>query len=129
MTARRYLDQRLRLHLLRAAEAVETHGSLVKAAAALGVSQPALTKSLHELEDILQLRLFDRHPRGMRPTEAGAVFVQSARRVLAELHRLDEQLDLVSSSEAGAVTLGALPVTAAGILPGVLTSRWARRIC
>ena len=121
MTARRYLDQRLRLHLLRAAEAIESQGSLVKAAAALGVSQPALTKSLRELEDILQLRLFDRHPRGVRPTEAGAVFVQSTRRILAELHRLDEQLDQLSSSEGGAVTLGALPVAAAGILPGVLT--------
>jgi LysR family transcriptional regulator, pca operon transcriptional activator len=120
MTARRYLDQRLRLHLVRAAEAIEAQGSLVKAAAALGVSQPALTKSLHELEGILQIRLFDRHPRGVRPTEAGAVFVQSARRILAELHRLDEQLDQLSSSESGAVTLGALPVAAAGVLPGVL---------
>ena len=120
MTTRRYLDQRLRLHLVRAAEAIEAQGSLVKAAAALGVSQPALTKSLRELEDILQIRLFDRHPRGVRPTEAGAVFVQSARRILAELHRLDEQLDQLSSSESGAVTLGALPVAAAGVLPGVL---------
>jgi LysR family pca operon transcriptional activator len=120
MTARRYLDQRLRLHLVRAAEAIEAQGSLVKAAAALGVSQPALTKSLHELEDILQIRLFDRHPRGVRPTEAGTVFVQCARRILAELHRLDEQLDQLSSSESGAVMLGALPVAAAGVLPGVL---------
>jgi LysR family pca operon transcriptional activator len=121
MTPRRYLDQRLRLHLLRAAEAIETHGSLIKAAAALGVSQPALTKSLHELEDILQLRLFDRHPRGVRPTEVGEAFVQCARRILAELRRLDEQLDRISSSEEGTVSLGALPVAAAGVLPGVLT--------
>ena len=43
------------------------------------LSQPALTKSLHELEDILQLRLFDRLPRGMHPTDSGAVFVRSAK--------------------------------------------------
>ncbi|HLJ70853.1 MAG TPA: LysR substrate-binding domain-containing protein [Roseiarcus sp.] len=119
--ARRYLDQRLRLHLLRAADAIEAQGSLIKASAALGVSQPALTKSLHELEAILQLRLFDRHSRGVSPTEAGVAFVQCARRVLAELHRLDEQLDRLSSLEGGTVAIGALPVAAAGLLPGVLT--------
>jgi len=42
LTARRYLDQRLRLHLLRAADAIATHGSLLKASAALGLSQPGL---------------------------------------------------------------------------------------
>jgi LysR family transcriptional regulator, pca operon transcriptional activator len=51
---RRYLDQRLRLSLLRAVDAVEVHRSLLKASAVLGVTQPALTKSLHELEDIVQ---------------------------------------------------------------------------
>ena len=58
---RRFLDRRLRLPLLRAVDAVATRGSLLKASVVLGVSQPALTKSLHELEDLLQLRLFDRH--------------------------------------------------------------------
>lgn len=87
---------------------------------ALGVSQPALTKSLRELEDVLQLRLFDRHSRGVRPTEPGVVFVRSARRILAELRRLDEELDRLSSPGGGAVTLGALPVAAAGVLPGAL---------
>lgn len=121
MAARRYLDQRLRLHLLRAVDAIERHRSLLKASAALGVSQPALTKSLHELEDILQRRLFDRHPRGVHATEAGTVFVQSARRILAELRRLDENLDLLSSRDGGVLALGSLPVTASGVLPGALT--------
>ena len=117
---RRYLDQRLRLSLLRAVDAVEVHRSLLKASAVLGVTQPALTKSLHELEDIVQTRLFDRHSRGVRPTEAGLVFVQTARRVLAELRRLDEALDQLSTPGSGAVALGALPVAAAGVLPGAL---------
>ncbi len=121
MAPRRYLDQRLRLHLLRAVDAIETHRSLLKASAALGLSQPALTKNLQELEEVLQLRLFDRHTRGVHPTEAGAVFVRSARRVLAELRRLDEELDLLSAPGGGMVALGALPVAAAGVLPGALT--------
>lgn len=121
MTTQRHLDHRLKFHLLRAVDAIERHRSLLKASVALGVSQPALTKSLHELEDILQLRLFDRFPRGMHPTASGAVFVRSARRILAELRRINEDLDLLSSPGGGVVAIGALPVAAAGVLPGVLT--------
>jgi LysR family pca operon transcriptional activator len=121
MTGRRYLDQRLRLQHLRAVDAMQRHGSLLKASASLSISQPALTKSLHEAEEILQLKLFDRHSRGVRPTEAGQVFVRSARSILAELRRLDDELDEVSSVGGGTLTLGALPVAASGVLPGVLT--------
>src|SRR3954463_4472106 len=120
LMTRRYLDQRLRLSLLRAVDAVDAHGSLLKASAVLGVTQPSLTKSLRELEDMVQLRLFDRHSRGVRTTEAGLVFVRTARRVLAELRRLDEELDQLSSPGSGSVALGALPVAAAGVLPGTL---------
>ena len=81
--ARRYLDQRLRLSLLRAVDALETHRSLLKASTVLGITQPALTKGLQELEDILQTRLFHRHSRGVRPTAAGLLFVQTARPILA----------------------------------------------
>jgi LysR family transcriptional regulator, pca operon transcriptional activator len=120
MMKRRYLDQRLRLSMLRAVDAVEAQRSLLKASQMLGITQPALTKGLQELEDILQIRLFDRHSRGVRPTKAGLVFVQTARRILAEIRRLDEELDDLSSPGGGTVALGALPVAAAGVLPGAL---------
>jgi DNA-binding transcriptional LysR family regulator len=57
----------------------------------------------------------------MRPKQAGTIFVQTARRILAELRRLDEELDLLSTSRGGAVAIGALPVAATGVLPGALT--------
>ena len=121
MTARRYLDQRLKLHHLRAVEAIVAQRSILKAAAVIGLSQPALTKTLRELEDILQQRLFDRLPRGMRPTEAGLLLAQTARRILAELRRLDEELDRLADPEGGTVAVGTLPVAATGVLPGALT--------
>ena len=121
MATRRYLDQRLRLHHLRAVDAIQTHRSLLKASAALGLSQPALSRSLQEFEELLQIRVFERHSRGVVLTEAGTVVIESARRVLAELRRLDEELDLFSQPGGGTVALGALPVAAAGVLPGVLT--------
>jgi LysR family pca operon transcriptional activator len=117
---RRYLDQRLKLPLLRVADALEAHGSLLKASSTLGLGQPALTRSLQELEDIVGQRLFERHARGVRPTEAGGVIIRLARRVLAELRRADEELDLVGSPEGGTVAIGVLPVAAVGVLPGAL---------
>ncbi|MBE9603740.1 LysR family transcriptional regulator [Acetobacteraceae bacterium H6797] len=117
--ARRYLDQRLKLPLLRVADALETHGSLLKAASALGVSQPALSRSLQELEEITGTRLFERHPRGVIPTEAGQVIIRLARRILAELRRADEELEALGAA-TGTVAVGVLPVAAVGVLPGVL---------
>ncbi len=119
MPIRRYLDQRLRLPQLRMVDAIDAQGSLLKVAAALGLSQPALTKGLQELEALLQTRLFDRHARGVRTTEAGHAFVRAARHVLAELRRVDLELDGLPA-RGQTVALGALPVAAAGVLPGVL---------
>lgn len=120
MTTKRYLDQRLRMQMLRCLDALDAQGSVLKAAAALGVSQPALTKTLQDLEDIVATRLFERHSRGVRATEAGEVLVLTARRVLAELRRADEALDQLEGPGGGTVAIGALPVAAGGVLPGAL---------
>jgi len=121
VTLRRYLDQRLKLHHLRAVEAIVAQRSLLRASATLGLSQPALTKTVQELEEITGQRLFDRLPRGVRPTEAGALLAEVASRILAELRRLDEALDRVADPEGGTVVIGTLPVAATGVLPGALT--------
>lgn len=117
---RRYLDQRLKLPLLRVVDALDAHGSLLKASSALGIGQPALSRSLKELEAIVGTQLFERHARGVRPTATGIALVRLARRVLAELRRADEELDTIAGPEGGVVALGALPVAAVGVLPGAL---------
>ncbi len=119
--ARRYLDRRVKLHMLRAADAIAAQGSILKASVALGTSQPALTKSLRELEEIVGASLFDRYSRGVRLTETGERVIRAGRAVMAELLRLEEDLDLGSVGAASTVAVGVLPVTAAGVLPGVLT--------
>jgi LysR family pca operon transcriptional activator len=118
--ARRYLDHRLKLGLLRVADALDVHGSLLKASAALGVGQPALSRSLRELEEIVGAPLFARHARGVRPTEAGVVVIRLARRILAELGRAEEDLDAIGAAGRGTVAIGVLPVAAVGVLPGAL---------
>jgi len=120
MTPHRHLDQRLKVQHFRAVDAIAAHGSLLKAATALSLSQPALSKTVRDVEDILGVMLFERNPRGVAPTAAGVAFIESARRLLAELRRLDETLDVVSSSSRGGVALGVLPVAASGVLPGAL---------
>jgi LysR family pca operon transcriptional activator len=117
---RRYLDQRLKFSLLRVAHALDVHGSLLKASAALGLSQPALSRSLAELEAIVDARLFERHARGVRPTEAGVVLIRLARRVLAEIGRAEDSLDALGAAGGGTVAVGVLPVAAVGVLPGAL---------
>lgn len=117
---RRYLEQRLKLRQLRAIDAIATHKSLLKGSQALGMSQPSLTKSLKELEEILGVRLFERHARGVTPTLFSDAVAQTARRILAELGRLDEELDRLSSHSSGTIALGALPAAASGLLPGAL---------
>lgn len=117
---RRYLDQRLKFSLLRVVHALDVHGSLLKASAALGLSQPALSRNLAELEAILDTRLFERHARGVRPTEAGVVVIRLARRVLAEIGRAEDALDALGAAGGGTVAVGVLPVAAVGVLPGAL---------
>lgn len=117
---RRHLDRRLKLSHLRTINALDRHGSLLKASIPLGVSQPAVTRTLHEAEAILGSLLFERLPRGVRPTAVGRVLASTAARVIAELQRLEEDLDQLDDGLAGTVTIGTLPVAASGVLPGAL---------
>jgi LysR family pca operon transcriptional activator len=118
--ARRRLDQLLKFRQLRMTEALVRHQSLTRAAAALGLSQPALTKAIRELEALMGEPLFQRHARGMRPTAAGLVVAQYARAALADLNRLEETLDLENGPGLGPVAVGALPVAAVGLMPAVI---------
>ena len=116
----RHLEHHLKLRHLRAIDAVASHRSLVRASAAIGLSQPALSRSLQECETALGMKLFERHARGVTPTEAGEAVWTSARRILAEIGRLEEELDRQVSASDGVIALGALPVAAVGLLPAVL---------
>lgn len=116
----RYLDQRLKLRHFRIIEAIGDHSSLLKASAALGVAQPALTRSLQEIEDVLGVKLYDRHAKGVRETPFGEALTHTARMVLAELKLLDSQLDQLTRDTSIVVTVGALPVAAVGVMPGVI---------
>ena len=73
--------------------AVVEEGSLTGAARRLGTSQPALSRSLRALERRVGTELFDRLPRGMRPTAAGELLAENARAVAAATRQADRELD------------------------------------
>jgi len=67
--------------------AIAEEGAVVRAAQRLNLTQPPVTRRLQALEDELGVPLFERQPRGMALTPAGAVFVDHARSILGALQR------------------------------------------
>lgn len=84
------LDPRIRLRHLRCFLETARLGSLTAAARALGVSQPAASKTIRELEECLDCQLFDRGGRRLILTEAGRIFQQHSAAGLGELSRAQE---------------------------------------
>lgn len=102
----RLLDGRLKLRHLHLVSAIADHGTVIAASKALHVTQPVVTRGLHEVEDLLGVALFDRGPRGVTPTIYGESFIQHARAVLAQLRQADQQIALLSRAELGSVGVG-----------------------
>ena len=63
--------------------------SITQAAANLYMTQPSLSRILHEIEEQLGFALFERSNRGVRPTAAGVAFLQHARRILNEMEAIE----------------------------------------
>lgn len=117
-----YLEQRLKIRHLRVIDALEQHKSLLRASRALRVSQPALSRTLQEVEEIIGAEIFERHPRGVRPNVTGAVLTAGARKLLTTIRELEAQLDRLSDGQRRTIRVGALPVAAHGLLPAVLAN-------
>ncbi|MFD4374868.1 LysR substrate-binding domain-containing protein [Streptomyces sp. NPDC058486] len=111
------LDGRLKFRHLTLLLAVFEHGSVVRAAETLHLTQPAATRTLRELEAIADLPLFVRVPRGMRPTVYGEALVAHARAVVAEVRRAEEHLTGLRQGQDGTVTVGTLLAGANVLLP------------
>jgi len=115
------LIQRLPRHLkmseLRVFVAVLEHRSFHKAAAAVHLTQPAVTKAIAGLEDMLGVKLFDRHTHGVVPTAHGLSFAPRAAAVFEELRRAAQDLALVSSGAGGTLRIGTVPMPAIPFLP------------
>lgn len=112
--------QRMRFHLvprqLLYVEAVSEHGSVQAASRALGIAASAIDRHIKSLEEANRAPLFERMPRGMRPTAAGEAMVVLARRWRTDAERLETELEELRGNELGSVRLAAMDSLANGVL-------------
>ena len=110
----------MRITQLRDFLAVVDAGSIRGAARALKLSQPALTRSIHQLETELHVRLLDRSGRGVVPTSCGKALLARARMIYSELERAREEQAQLAGESAGAIAFGVVPQAAIHIVPPAL---------
>ena len=106
-----------KFHHLRDFVAIARARSARGAARTLGLSQPALTRSLQELEQEIGTNLFERHARGMTLTPAGERFLQRAQAALEELRRGFEEAGQALGATQGSVTVALASAPVLVMLP------------
>jgi len=105
------------LRLLKHAQALAQHGSFSRAANALNIAQPTLSRGIKELETRVGLPLFSRSRSGIEPTDFGRVFLQHAVEVMAGVSNLDREVALAKGLETGEVSVGLGPYVAEALAP------------
>lgn len=110
----------MKLSALKAFVLAVESGSLRGAARELGVSQPALTKTIRELEIELAAPLLVRTSQGVLPTAQGKVLFERARRVDRELQAATDQISQLGGHMRGELNIGAVPVAVMLLIPEAL---------
>ena len=104
----RVLRSNLKLRHLQMLVALDQFRHLGRAAEFLSVTQPAVSKTLAEIESMFGLPLFERSTRGTEPTAAGASVVRFARSVLAGFDRTRDEIAAEASGAIGRTSVGAM---------------------
>ena len=117
----------MELRHLRYLVAVADAGSFGRGAARMSITQPALWRQVHDLEAELRLRLFERVGRRVRLTTDGAMFVRSAREVLAAAEHLLVHAQTLREGEVGHLRIGATPQVMQAVLAPFLAHYLRRR--
>lgn len=102
--------------------AVVDTGSLGRAATAINLSQPALSRLIKGMEQRLRQPLFDRTGLGMSPSPAGEAFIPHARLLLFEMSQAEDALDALRGVKRGVVRIGAVAAVVRSILPETIAT-------
>jgi DNA-binding transcriptional LysR family regulator len=92
--------------------------SIHRAAALHGISQPALSKMLRELEAVLGFKVFERSRQGVAPTRLGEIVIAQAVQMLSSLDALSQRLDAERHGHRRVYRVGATPNPALRLIPG-----------
>jgi len=110
------LTSRLKSRHLTLLLAVARHRSLTRVAQEAGVSQPAATKTLAEIEDIFGGPLFTRARQGLQPTPLGQLALVRAQHMLQDLEHWADEIDALRSGHATHLNIGAVPFVSGPLL-------------
>jgi DNA-binding transcriptional LysR family regulator len=119
----------MRLNQIRDLLAVVEAGSLRAAARRIGVSQPAMSKSLAQLERELQAQLLMRTARGVVLTPAGRAFVARGRVIDTELRKAQDDLSALRGKREGVIAFGIGPAVTVPLVPDAMArfrAKWPR---
>jgi DNA-binding transcriptional LysR family regulator len=117
---------RLKLHDLHVLMAVVQAGSMSKAAALLNTGQPAISRSISELEHELGVRLLDRGRQGVKPTQYGRALLDGGTAVFDDLRQTVKSISFLADPTVGEVRIGCNPFLAASFVATVI-ERLSRR--
>lgn len=112
-----FIRARLKTRQLLLVVALSEEGNIHRAAQVLNMTQPAASKLLKDLEDVLGVQLFERLPRGMRPTWYGDTMIRHARAALASLNQAHDELQAAKNGQFGQVHLGSITAPGLTLLP------------
>jgi DNA-binding transcriptional LysR family regulator len=121
-----YLARRMKLLDLHILMAVAQAGSMNKAAAALNMSQPAVSRSIAQLEHTVGVTLLDRNARGVEPNAYGRALLDGGTAVFDDLRQAVKNIEFLADPTAGEVRIGSNPPVAASLVPTVI-DRLSRR--
>lgn len=102
--------------------AVDTYRSFVSAAEKCFVTQPTLSMQIQKLEELLNIKIFDRSKQPIVPTEIGSQVIAQARVVLQENNRIKELISSQQQEVIGELKIGIIPTIAPYLLPQIIAS-------
>lgn len=98
------------------------HRSVLRAAEAANMTQPAASKLLAEMENLLGVPLFERHARGVEPTRYGEVLARRARSALSELARARDEIAALRDGRLGQAAIGTVVNPGTNLVPMALAA-------
>jgi DNA-binding transcriptional LysR family regulator len=120
------IGQGIKLHDLHVLMVVVQAGSMSRAATLLHTTQPAVSRSIADLEHTMGVRLLDRKPQGVEPTGYGRALLDGAVAVFDDLRQAAENIEFLADPTAGEVRIGSTTFLAASFVSAVV-DRLSRR--
>src|SRR4051794_37690513 len=115
-----HLSRRLKLRHLNVLVAVVEHGSMVRAAEHLSISQPVVSKAIADLEELLGVQLLDRGPQGIEPTIYGRALVKRSVSLFDDIRTSISELEHLADPTAGVLRIGTTEAFSTTLLPAII---------